>query len=198
MIAVVAIVVALAPSGAAARRNHNCAVRGRTVVANRVARVFRAHYDPNDDSETYACLYRGGGAKLLTYDLAGSGTDVFHGAEFQLAGTFVASAQVECGGGECDYSSVRSVDLRTRRTARSPDRMQPDLLAPFALRLAKSGSFAVAARERYPSVYGVFAVEARGKRTLDSGVDVDPNSLALAGSRVYWMRGGVPRSATIH
>jgi hypothetical protein len=40
----------------------------------------------------------------------------------------------------------------------------------------------------------VYAKDAAGQRTLDSGNDVDPASLRLSGLTVSWVRAGVTRS----
>ncbi len=46
--------------------------------------------------------------------------------------------------------------------------------------------------------YQVHAVDNSGSRVLASGENIDPSSLALVGSRLYWMQGGVPASAVLH
>jgi hypothetical protein len=40
--------------------------------------------------------------------------------------------------------------------------------------------------------YEVHALDKTGSRILASGTDIDPRSLALAGSTLYWMQGGKP------
>lgn len=45
--------------------------------------------------------------------------------------------------------------------------------------------------------YQVHAVDKSGERLLASGSDIDPSSLALAGSTLYWTQGGKPYSATL-
>jgi hypothetical protein len=47
-------------------------------------------------------------------------------------------------------------------------------------------------------MYQVHAVDKSGSRLLASGSDIDPSSLALAGSTLYWTEGGKPYSATLH
>jgi hypothetical protein len=44
----------------------------------------------------------------------------------------------------------------------------------------------------------VEAVDSSGSRLLASGVNVDPSSLALAGSTLYWTQGGKPASTALH
>jgi hypothetical protein len=47
-------------------------------------------------------------------------------------------------------------------------------------------------------LYQVHAVDKSGSRLLASGSDVDPHSLALAGSTLYWTQGGQPFSAPLN
>jgi hypothetical protein len=47
-------------------------------------------------------------------------------------------------------------------------------------------------------LYQVHAVDASGSRLLASGSDIDPHSLALAGSTLYWTQGGQPYSARLN
>ena len=49
-----------------------------------------------------------------------------------------------------------------------------------------------------PPQYEVHAVDKTGSRILASGTDIDPHSLALAGSRLYWTQGGKPALAVLH
>ena len=45
--------------------------------------------------------------------------------------------------------------------------------------------------------YQVHALDKTGARTLAVGSNIDPNSLALAGSTLYWMQGGKPESTPL-
>jgi len=47
-------------------------------------------------------------------------------------------------------------------------------------------------------MYQVHAVDRSGSRLLASGSDIDPKSLALAGSTLYWTQGRKPYSATLY
>lgn len=49
-----------------------------------------------------------------------------------------------------------------------------------------------------PATYEVHAVDRTGSRLLASGTDIDPHSLALAGSTLYWTQGGKPFSASLN
>ena len=46
--------------------------------------------------------------------------------------------------------------------------------------------------------YQVHAVDSTGSRLLASGSDIDPSSLALAGSTLYWTEGGKSYSTTLN
>jgi hypothetical protein len=46
--------------------------------------------------------------------------------------------------------------------------------------------------------YQVHAADTTGSRLVASGPDIDPSSLALAGSTLYWTQGGKPSSATLN
>ena len=46
--------------------------------------------------------------------------------------------------------------------------------------------------------YQVHAVDKSGSRVLASNPDIDPLSLALAGSTLYWTQGGQPFSASLN
>ncbi len=45
--------------------------------------------------------------------------------------------------------------------------------------------------------FEVHALDRRGERLLALAPGIDPASLALAGSRLYWTQGGKPMSATL-
>jgi hypothetical protein len=49
-----------------------------------------------------------------------------------------------------------------------------------------------------PAEYEVHAVDKTGSRLLASGAEIDPHSLALAGSTLYWTQGGKPMSAALN
>jgi len=48
-----------------------------------------------------------------------------------------------------------------------------------------------------PAIYEVHALDGSGARVLATGSDIDPHSLALAGSTLYWTRDGKPMSAPL-
>jgi hypothetical protein len=68
---------------------------------------------------------------------------------------------------------------------------------PGDLELARSGSFALfSSLPDNPNLY-LSVAEADGQHLVDSGPDIDPRSLAIAGGWVYWTRAGEPHSARI-
>jgi hypothetical protein len=52
--------------------------------------------------------------------------------------------------------------------------------------------------ELSPRSYVVHVADRSGIRTLASGTDIDPKSLALAGSTVYWTQGARPASTALN
>lgn len=166
-----------------------CATRGTTVAENARARVYRVF---TGDSEFYACLTRTG----RTRHLAGSGGGAAHytGGFFRLIGTRVGYVQQFCLDVDCTFEA-RTIDLARGRTIHRRTRV--DGLA-VGFEISRSGSFAFVSQPAYPSAsYTIEAVDADGRRTLDSGPEIDSRSLAVGGGRVYWMHGGEPRSAEL-
>lgn len=49
-----------------------------------------------------------------------------------------------------------------------------------------------------PAPYEVHAVDKTGNRLLASGSEIEPYSLALGGSTLYWLQGGKPMSTTLN
>jgi hypothetical protein len=47
-------------------------------------------------------------------------------------------------------------------------------------------------------LYQVHAVDANGTHALAVGTEIEPRSLALAGSTLYWTQGGKPMSAPLN
>ncbi len=52
--------------------------------------------------------------------------------------------------------------------------------------------------EHGPDGYEVHVADRAGARLLATGLNIAPGSLALAGSTLYWMQGGVAMSASVH
>lgn len=100
-------------------------------------------------------------------------------------------------------------DLRTGRFVTRAPRLG---LGPHALQIVVKSDGAVAWTIQLtegltgnPIQYEVRAVDASGDRSVAVGTNfgtslgyIDPMSLALAGSTLYWTEGGAPRSAALH
>jgi hypothetical protein len=190
----------LAAAPAADAKKRPCKSRGSsTVVASDRARVFATHRDSDIDGEYYACLYGRKRDKRLAVwrSSAGGSRD---GVAFQLFPSprthqLVAFAQIDCGFYDCGYIA-KTIDLDTGKRKRLAS--GPGLRS---LRPAATGSLALIDDTSYPweagPSYRVRKVESRGTTVLDEGPDIDPASLAVAGSWVYWRRGSVTHTATI-
>jgi hypothetical protein len=116
-----------------------------------------------------------------------------------LAGRYVAYERYASGTREDDHHLVRVLDLatgRTRSTAASGDRTGAGDGATTALRVTAKGVAAWIARDRQ----GTLVVELfrAGLRTeLDEGPQIDPRSLAVSTTRIYWINGGTPKTSAI-
>jgi hypothetical protein len=186
------LVTAQAPSAARDGRAHCAPAGARVVLANARVRVYR------DGPEVVACWVRTGRETSLGYrESGGSGGFADVVRQLRLAGRFVAHSLVTCR----DRCSVRVV-VTDARTSRTRERSVPAGLDPNAVRdleLRPNGSVAWIG----PSSVGegapleVRARDASGERTLDSGADVEPHSLALSGATLYWTKAGRPVSAQL-
>lgn len=195
-----ALVACAAPAQAARARPRPappapCAVRGSTTVAqNAQARVYMRS-ERGDDSQhlLVGCLLRSGQRVLLASWFS---CDCSRGDEPDpqawLRGRIVAVNRWSCPPdpylGSC-VGSARTVSLRTGERLREAS--TGSSLA--ALVLGPRGAFA------YVSSGGTVAKsDASGETVvLDSAPGVDLGSLAIAGARVYWLRGGAPQTALL-
>jgi hypothetical protein len=123
----------------------------------------------------------------------------------RLTGPFVAWVFVCTAAGPCT-GSVQVRDLRTGAFAHRrvfPSSSVQSYYSRFTdLELKDNASFAWIAVH-----YGmsgkqlgieVWALDGLGRRMLDSGADISPDSLRLEDSTVKWDKGGVEHSATLH
>ena len=55
----------------------------------------------------------------------------------------------------------------------------------------------VATGSVHPQYFDLYAADKSGERLVASGTEIDPSSLALAGSTVYWTQGGKPMSTEL-
>ena len=124
--------------------------------------------------------------------------------EFDIGGRYVAAigSDNRVDGAEDDVQFVTVVDARRRKLVYTYQ--GPDDWSPYAVRVTRSGTLAWMESDpewnRDPNTRPAHQIRVRdrdGERVLDHGLDVDPNSLALGGSRLYWIRGGIAKSAVL-
>lgn len=199
--AVLAATLALVPgpATAAAKRGTCYPPHSRTLIASARTRVFETRHVIGEHArDTYGCLLsRRRPVRFAVLDFPlGFGPIV-------LAGPFVAyGAYSDCAAGYCDPNSVVVQDLRDSRTRYADG---PIAVAHIqSLVLKRTGSLAWIGTsydrdgQRVPGLQ-VVAVPAGGSPVVvDAGTDIDGASLALAGTTLFWTRGGAPRSTVLH
>ncbi|HEV3000784.1 MAG TPA: hypothetical protein VGW75_08620 [Solirubrobacteraceae bacterium] len=184
----------LADAFASAPRRSECWTRGTTVVATREARIYTAF----DGGELWAwgCLRRRG-ARAVPLDAVSRTNGA---SDFRLAGTFAGyvGRGGGCARGECTGDEVEVVDLR-QRPRRIPGGVETTARSWLGRAFVLTPRAEVVLVRDDPAgaaVVVAHAVTGRVERTLDTGA-IDPGSLALSGSRVYWMNAGEPRTALL-
>ena len=182
--------------------------RAATLLRTDTGRVFQ-QYAPWDESDpwsggfvthVYACLFARPKERV---DL-GRNYDDARVELPRLAGTLLAYEQVGCGPGAC-ASAIRVRDLaggdvRTvSPTQRS--RFEPESFGVSDLVLKENGSLAwTVARYAFGGAFiafEVWALDSQGARLLDSGPDLNLESLDLDGSTLTWINGSTTRTATV-
>jgi hypothetical protein len=195
-LAICAVLVALQVASAEARRvQTRCDRRGTTITANARARIFFIPLGEGD-RDIYGCARRGGKLRHLATN-AGHAAGSF-GVFFQLSGTLAGFAVVTYSGASDSEYTARTVDLRNGLTIRRFG----ELGFPVALSMARGGSLAIITAllkddPSDPQQYEVRRIGSGGSTVLDAGPEIDPQSLAVAGSWMYWTRGGAAHSAPI-
>jgi hypothetical protein len=175
------------------------------IVADTRAQVYEAE-NKLSEHEIYGCLY----GHHRTYTLGappecGGSEEGCSGSEGEtLAGKVVAYEEFStkpC----CQSVLVVVRDLGTGRTLhRVPtgsSTSPADVGRGFTSGIAVKSDGAVAWIVTSGVARGgnqVQVVDKSGSRVVASGTDVDPQSLALAGSTLYWTQGGKPFFTTLH
>jgi hypothetical protein len=172
-----------------------CAVRGSVAVAqNEQARVYvRSERGDADQHLLVGCLLRSGQRVVLDSWFS---CDCSRGDEAEpqvwLRARIVAVNRYSCPPdptlGPC-MGSARTVSLRTGET----------------LRRASTGTFleALVQGPRGAFAYvssggGVLKSDATGETVVVvTGPGIDPDSLAIAGARLFWLRDGAPQTAVL-
>ena len=178
--------------------------RAQTDFQNDEGRAFeQLRYDA-DNLEfipfAYACLFSTN--KRVRLGANGESTEL---TLPRVAGPYAAFAVADCPGANC-YSTVVVRNLRNGRLVKNLDATKTSFGAPGEsvyvtdLELKPNGSLGwLAQLSSYTTnTIEVVAVDTSGRRLLDSGSDVDPESLALDGSTLSWLKAGVTQSATLN
>lgn len=201
-------VLSASTSGQAARARHTASTEcppghSHLLVADAQAQVYEAF------EQVYGCAYGHRRSYALGPPPEGSTPEPSASVEQEtLAGPIVAYEE--------NYISeslnrwfVVVRDLRTGRVLHklptgTPNPPSAQLVGDgyaVAIVVKSDGAVAWIVRTRIepqPNEYQVRAVDKSGSRLLASGTAIDPSSLALAGSTLYWTQGGRPFSAFLN
>jgi hypothetical protein len=218
--AVTLLALVAAPSASARRPSHKVSAKcapghPHLLVADAQAQVYEAPTVASlpEFRSYFGCAYGHGEA----YDLGlppgtgggspggGAGTDLY-----TLAGPIVAleeNSSTERFTGTTFVNEVEVVDLRNGRVLHRvptgtptapPKNGDIGIGGATAIVLKSDGAVAWIVGVGGTVVeYQVHAVDSKGSRVLASGPEIDPRSLALAGSTIYWTQGGKPFSAPL-
>ncbi len=189
----------MAPAAHAGRRARPTCypAHSRTLLATAQARVFETRTIVEHAHVTYGCLlHRRRPVRFYLPDFPlGFGPIV-------LAGPYVAYGDYsDCAASFCDPNSVVVQDLRTGHVSFVDGSIRiadvKDLVLEPSGSLAWISSAYDESGSPLPGLQ-VAAVEHGGAPViLDSGSDIVPGSLALAGSTLYWTKGTTPQSAAL-
>jgi hypothetical protein len=191
--------VAVTAGAAAAKPTAGChPAHSTTLAATAKARVFRTRGFSRDTHThaTYGCLESH--KRPVRFYVPDFPTGYDHIA---LAGRFVAyAAYSDCAADFCDPNSVVLQDLVTGKTTFADGAaLRVATISGLVLRtdgaLAWIQSSFDANGSTQPGLEVAKAEHGQPAVVLDSGTDIAPDSLALAGTTLYWTRGGKPFSA---
>lgn len=191
-----------APAGAKAapgRTSFRCSPARRHVIAADAQAMVYTVRKSEESVEYRGCVY----GSTRSYDVGGTHECFGPGGcsgtgRLALAGMMLAeeySHIVE--GGRAEWI----VEVENLRTNRLLDRMptgvsaNPELIGTgFAAAIVVKADGAVAWITEYPAhggtEYEVHALDSTSQRLLATGTNIDPSSLALAGSTLYWTQAG--------
>jgi hypothetical protein len=189
MVAAVAVfAIGTADSESAAA---TCTTKRTTIAANSSAEVFTREVDGG--YEAYGCDRRSRRiSRLGTYD-AVNGTGP---RSFRLSGRFAAWDRLVCIKLDECHAQVGVADLRTGRK-RSSTRTVEGATEATDLEVTKAGHVAWIRRVGDTPTLEIRTLDSNGETAIDSGSDIDNDSLAVSGNTLYWLRGGAPRSAEL-
>ncbi len=208
------LVLLLATSSATGMRTrHKMSVmcppgHSRSVVADAQAQIYESPASSRYPEllDVYGCAYGHKRSFLLgpvPYGSSSGAGGVSHEALFGLIIAYDEVANSPC----CDHWWVLVRDLRDGRVLRrvptgTPVRPEPlsvGIGPAVAIVVKRDSSVAwIVETDQEEGKYQVHAIDKSGSRVLASGSDIDPSSLALAGSTLYWTQDGQPASAVLN
>jgi hypothetical protein len=181
---------------------------GRLVVADRQAQVYlgRERIAFGTLPAYKGCVF----GRKRSFSLGGPPEGSSQGAggtrQLTLAGTVVAYEGFSTETGGVEESIILARDLRSGKrlhkaptgTPSVPNANRVGIGAATALVVKPDGAVAWIVATAEASRYQVHAIDKTGSRELAAGPDIAPESLALAGSTLYWTQGGRPMSARLN
>lgn len=204
------------------RHSHPIAVDAQAQVYARPESLSPKPGGPYAPGGIFGCTYALGRSYLLgatphSDPSGGGGVEVETLAGPLVAYTYRSSGPVQSGSlGNCG-TRVYVRDLRDGRVLQdllSGVQLQPhppgdcEGVGPVrAIALKSDGAVAwiawdllrtVATGSLHPQYFDLYAADKTGERLVASGTEIDPSSLALAGSALYWTQGGKPMSTVLH
>jgi hypothetical protein len=178
-------ILALAAPAEAAKPHERCEHQGFTVEKSAHVRVFSTNHD--GDQALYACWRANGRRQLLaTWFSCGCsiGDEPAPFTELHAGRYLEVTLPANCGpfpAPDCGGSSTSLRDVKTRAEVGTEGDVTD---------VVKLGP------RRFAYVDGrVVVVRGTAQEVLDPGPGIEPGSLAAAGQRLYWLRGGVPFTA---
>jgi hypothetical protein len=196
-LAVVTLLMTSSAAGARVRpaKDTNCPSGKHALVADAQAEVYET--GGGAEREIFACAYAGG----RTYALGPKPEGTPEGGGGVAPDTVTLTGAVvayEKFGVRTEGPSYWRVIVRNLRSGRVLHRLPSMGGFVWSLVVKSDGSVAWIVNTRgQPLEYSVVSAGKTGIRTLASGLDVAPSSLALAGSTLYWTQDGKPFSAVL-
>jgi hypothetical protein len=213
-VAILAIALLWVASAAAAPRHTHEITRGcmagrsHVLAADPQAQIYEAPMLLRfpEFLSIYGCSYGHKHSYLLGSAPYGSESGAGGVEKENLVGSIVAYEEVSnrpC----CDHWWVVVRDLRNGHilhrvptgTPMKPEPLSIGIGSVAAIVVKRDGSVAwIVETGEEEGRYQVHAVDKSGSRVLASSPDIDPTSLALAGSTLYWTQSGQPFSASLN
>jgi hypothetical protein len=189
------------------------------LAANRQALVYETSESNTRLPTVYGCAYGHRGAYLLGEPVPSVATsEGIGGIRLEtLSGAMVAYQYAVAGREQSarwtifvqSLSNGRVIHRLPTGVATHPEPEFGGIGPTAAIAVKSSGAVAWIVESHYEpaspkndyvgsSEYTVEAADSTGNRLLASGQGIDPSSLALAGSTLYWTQGGKPASAVLN